>query len=177
MASTKPLLCALVAVVVATLPTAGSAQSSNQQLNPRIGSPVPARYDVVRDANDWLIRTCRCVRASSMSPCVPSSASLRSQFAISATRWLNCRSKDGPMGGSSHFRNARLVFRVMRRRVGSGSPKWRPSSKPLACRLAVGRHDVFGGVPLARSDAAYPALHQTAATSKGRRAAASKRER
>jgi hypothetical protein len=54
MASTKPLLSALVAVVVATLPTAGSAQSSNQQLNPRIESPVPARYDVVRDANDWL---------------------------------------------------------------------------------------------------------------------------
>ena len=54
MPSTKPLLSLLVAVVMATLPTAGLAQSSNQQLNPRLGSPVPARYDAVRDAKDWL---------------------------------------------------------------------------------------------------------------------------
>jgi hypothetical protein len=54
MGSTRPLLSALVIVVVATLPAPCSAQSSNQQLNPRIGSPVPAKYDAVRDPKDWL---------------------------------------------------------------------------------------------------------------------------
>ena len=53
MGSTKLFLNALLAVVMATLPTFGAGQSSNQQLNPRIGSPVPARYDAVRDAKDW----------------------------------------------------------------------------------------------------------------------------
>jgi hypothetical protein len=52
--STKLFLNALLTVVMATLPMFGAGQSSNQQLNPRIGSPVPARYAAVRDAKDWL---------------------------------------------------------------------------------------------------------------------------
>ena len=54
MGSTKPFLNAVLAVVMAALSTFGAGQSSNQQLNPRIGSPVPARYAAVRDAKDWL---------------------------------------------------------------------------------------------------------------------------
>ena len=44
----------VLALVVAALPTLAAAQSPSGRLNPRIGSPVPARYDAVRDAKDWL---------------------------------------------------------------------------------------------------------------------------
>jgi hypothetical protein len=44
----------LLALAAAALPTPAAAQSPSERLNPRIGSPVPARYDAVRDARDWL---------------------------------------------------------------------------------------------------------------------------
>ena len=44
----------LLALILATLPTLAAAQSSSQNLNPRIESAVRARYDAVRDAKDWL---------------------------------------------------------------------------------------------------------------------------
>jgi hypothetical protein len=49
-----PLLSALLAVIVSASPTLAAAQTSSQQLNSRIGSPVRARYAAVRDAKDWL---------------------------------------------------------------------------------------------------------------------------
>ena len=49
--STWPVGPALAAPAAATLDT---AQSSRQQLSPRIRSPVPAKYEAVRDAKDWL---------------------------------------------------------------------------------------------------------------------------
>jgi hypothetical protein len=50
----ESLLSALLAVIVSALPTLGAAQTSNQQLDSRIQSPVRARYEGVRDAKDWL---------------------------------------------------------------------------------------------------------------------------
>ena len=45
---------ALLVAALAIFVENGAAQSSRQQLNPRIGAPVPARYEAVRDAKDWL---------------------------------------------------------------------------------------------------------------------------
>jgi hypothetical protein len=41
-------------VILVAMLAAVHAQSSRRQLDPRIGPPVPSKYDAVRDAKDWL---------------------------------------------------------------------------------------------------------------------------